>query len=122
MPHFFLKLIAPRPTFAMDMTDGEKLLMQEHFGYWKARQDRGEVLVFGPVMDPKGPFGMGVVEAPDEAGARAFAANDPAMKANVGFACEINPMRAVMRDDSTMRALTRENSTERAATRENATT
>ena len=49
---------------------------------------------------------------PDEAGARAFAANDPAMKANVGFACEIYPMRAV----------TRENSTERAVTRENATT
>jgi uncharacterized protein len=99
MPHFFLKLIAPRPTFAMDMTDEEKGLMQEHFLYWKSRQDRGEVIVFGPVLDPKGPYGMGVVSAPDEAGARAFADADPALKSNRGFICEIYPMRAVTRDD-----------------------
>lgn len=100
MPHFFLKLIAPRPTFAMDMSDPEKKMMQEHFLYWKGRQDHGEVLVFGPVMDPKGPFGMGVVTAPDDAGARAFADADPAIKSNIGFTCEIHPMRAVTRDDA----------------------
>jgi uncharacterized protein len=98
MPHFFLKLIAPRPTFAMDMSDEERGLMHEHFLYWKARQDRGEIVVFGPVLDPKGPYGMGVVEAADEAGARAFADADPAMKSNRGFSCEIHPMRAVTRD------------------------
>ncbi|HEY4143031.1 MAG TPA: YciI family protein [Pseudolabrys sp.] len=97
MPHFFLKLIAPRPTFAMDLNDQEKAMMQEHFQYWKGRQDKGEVLVFGPVMDPKGPYGMGVIEAVDEAGARAFADGDPAMKSNAGFACDIFPMRAVTR-------------------------
>jgi len=98
MPHFFLKLIAPRPTFAMDMTEEERALMNEHFLYWKSRQDRGEVVVFGPVLDPKGPYGMGVVEATDEAGARAFADADPVMTSNRGFTCEIHPMRAVMRD------------------------
>jgi hypothetical protein len=30
-------------------------------------------------------YGMGVISASDEAGARAFAAGDPAMKASVGF-------------------------------------
>jgi uncharacterized protein len=99
MPHFFLKLIAPRPTFATDMTGEEKALMQEHFLYWKSRQEQGEVIVFGPVLDPKGPYGMGVVSAPDEAGARAFADADPALKSNRGFTCEIHPMRAVTRDD-----------------------
>jgi hypothetical protein len=49
-------------------------------------------------MDPTGTYGMGVVEAADEAGARAFAAGDPAKKANCGFTCEIHPMRAVTRD------------------------
>jgi uncharacterized protein YciI len=98
MPHFFLKLIAPRPTFALDMTEQEKAMMQEHFHYWKGRQDAGEVLVFGPVLDPKAPYGMGIVSAPDEAGARAFAAGDPAMKANCGFTFEIHPMRAVVRE------------------------
>jgi uncharacterized protein YciI len=98
MPHFFLKLIGPRPTFAMDMNDAEKKLMQEHSQYWRARQADGEVVVFGPVMDPEGPFGMGVIVAADEAGAQKFAANDPAMKADVGFACKIYPMIAVTRD------------------------
>lgn len=98
MPYFFLKLIAPRPTFAMDMNDAEKKMMQEHFLYWKDRQAKGDVLVFGPVMDPAGPFGMGIVTVENEAAARAFAAGDPAIKANCGFTCEIYPMRAVTRE------------------------
>ena len=77
MPHFFLKLVAPRPTFAMDMNDAEKAMMRQHFLYWKGRQDKGEVVVFGPVMDPAGSYGMGVVEAADDTAARAFAAGDP---------------------------------------------
>jgi uncharacterized protein len=99
MPHFFFKLIAPRPSFAMDMTDDEKAIMAEHLGYWKAKLEAGEVVVFGPVMDPKGPFGAGVVAAADEAAARAFADGDPAIKSKRGFACEIYPMRAVTRDN-----------------------
>ena len=98
MPHFFFKLIAPRPTFAMDMTDGEKAIMAEHLTYWKAKLDAGDVVVFGPVMDPKGPFGAGVVAAADEVAARTFADGDPAIKSNRGFTCEIYPMRAVTRD------------------------
>ena len=98
MPHFFIKLIAPRPSFATNMNDAEKKIMQEHLQYWKGRQDKGEVLVFGPVLDPAGSYGMGVISAADEAGARAFAAGDPAMQANCGFTCEIHPMRAVTRE------------------------
>ena len=98
MPHFFLKLIAPRPSFTMDMSDDEKKMMQAHFLYWKGRQDAGEVIVFGPVLHPKGPYGMGVIEAADETAARAFADGDPAMMAGAGFACEICPMRAVTRE------------------------
>ena len=99
MPHFFLKLVAPRPTFAADMTDDEKARMHDHFRYWKSRQDAGEVVVFGPVLDPKGAYGMGVVAAPDEAAARAFADADPAVRSIRGFYCEIHPMRAVIRNN-----------------------
>jgi uncharacterized protein len=99
MPHFFLKLIAPRPTFAMDMNAEEKAMMAEHAAYWQQHLERGEVVVFGPVLDPKGPYGMGVVAAPDESAARAFAAADPAIKSNRGFACEVHPMRAITRDN-----------------------
>jgi uncharacterized protein YciI len=101
MPHFFFKLIAPRPTFPMDMNDDEKAMMAEHLAYWKGKLDNGEVIVFGPVLDPKGPFGAGVVDAADETAARAFADNDPAIKSNRGFTCEIYPMRAVTRDTAT---------------------
>jgi uncharacterized protein YciI len=98
MPDFFLKLVPPRPSFAMDMNDDEKQVMQQHLGYWKAKLERGEVVVFGPVLDPAGPYGMGVISAPDEAGARAFADDDPAIKSNRGFRCEIYPMHAVTRE------------------------
>jgi len=99
MASFFLKLIAPRPSFAMDMNDGEKRMMHEHFLYWKSRQDAGEVIVFGPVLDPKGSYGVGIISANDEASARDFAGNDPAIKSSLGFTCEIHPMRAVTRDN-----------------------
>ncbi|HEY5279309.1 MAG TPA: YciI family protein [Pseudolabrys sp.] len=97
MPHFFVKLIAPRPTFALDMNEAERALMNEHLQYWKGRLDRGEVVVFGPVMDPAGPYGMGVIEAEDERGARVFADGDPVARAGLGFRIEIHSMRAVTR-------------------------
>jgi uncharacterized protein YciI len=101
MPHYFLKLIAPRSTFAMDMDAQKKALMVEHFGYWKDKLDSGEVLIFGPVLDPKGPYGVGVIEAVDEAAARAFADADPVIKSRRGFVCDVYPMRAVRRETTT---------------------
>jgi uncharacterized protein YciI len=74
--------------------------MQAHSQYWRSRQAQGEVLVFGPVLDPKGAYGMGIIVAPDDAGAQVFPDGDPAIKANIGFTCEINPMRAVTRDNA----------------------
>ena len=37
------------------------------------------MVVFGPVLDGTGSWGLGVVEADDEAELRAFAAGDPAV-------------------------------------------
>jgi uncharacterized protein YciI len=37
------------------------------------------MVVFGPVLDDTGSWGLGVVEAEDEAELRAFAARDPAV-------------------------------------------
>jgi uncharacterized protein YciI len=91
--YFFLKLIPCRPTFAMDMTDEERAVMMEHIAYWKKWMDEGRVVVFGPVMDPAGPYGMGVVQAGNEAEVQEFVANDPASKIN---RYEFYPMRAVL--------------------------
>jgi uncharacterized protein YciI len=98
MSHFFLKLIPPRPSFALDMNAEEKAMMEEHLGYWKAKLDSGVVLVFGPVLDPSGPYGAGIISVADQAAARGFADADPAIESGRGFVCDINPMHAVTRE------------------------
>ena len=98
MPHFFCKLIAPRPTFPFDMNDAEKALMQQHAAYWKEMCQEGAVLVYGPVMDPKGPYGMGIFEGADEADVKRRTDADPVMQAGIGFKIEITPMRAITRE------------------------
>ena len=54
MPHFFFKIIPPRPTFAQDMTADERGLMMQHAAYAKDLFDRGQLLAYGPVLDPGG--------------------------------------------------------------------
>jgi uncharacterized protein YndB with AHSA1/START domain len=89
---FFCRLIAPRPTFAADMTPEEAALMREHGAYWRGHLERGAAIVFGPVADPKGPWGLGVVRVADEAELRAFEAGDPVIRAERGFRYEALPM------------------------------
>jgi uncharacterized protein YciI len=87
---FFLKLVPPRATFASDMTPDEAKLMQQHADYWKAEFAKGTVLIIGPVLDPKGAWGMAVLETEDEA--RALAMNDPSVEAGLNKV-ELSPMR-----------------------------
>lgn len=51
--------------------------MQEHADYWKAQFAKGGVLIIGPVLDPKGAFGMAVLETATEEEARTLAMNVP---------------------------------------------
>jgi len=91
VPAWFVKLKAPRPTFAFDMTPDEAAVMQAHSLYWREKLATGEVIVFGPVADPAGPFGLGIVRA-SEAALKAFQDNDPAILSERGFAYESFPM------------------------------
>lgn len=77
MSTFVFRLKAPRPTFALDMTGDERELMGRHAAYWQPLIDSGRMVVFGPVLDSSGSWGLGVVEAEDEEELRAFAAGDP---------------------------------------------
>jgi uncharacterized protein YciI len=79
MSTFVFRLQAPRPTFAADMTDEEREVMGRHAAYWKPYLDSGQMVVFGPVLESTGSWGLGVVEADDEDELRAFAAGDPAV-------------------------------------------
>jgi len=79
MSTFVFRLIAPRPTFALDMTDEERTVMERHAVYWQSFVESGQMVIFGPVVDAAGSWGLGVVEADDEDELRAFAASDPAV-------------------------------------------
>jgi hypothetical protein len=92
MAHFLYKLIPPRPTFPGDMTEDEGAIMQEHFGYWGSLIKAQQAVAYGPVMDPKGSYGIAVIEVEDEAAATGIAENDPAIVSNAGFAFELHPM------------------------------
>lgn len=91
--HFFIKLLAPRPTFTQDMTDAERAVMNEHIVYWKDLTDKRIAIIFGPVFDPQGGFGMGVVEVNNEEEAKAIMAKDPTITSGLNFGFEIYPMR-----------------------------
>jgi uncharacterized protein len=77
MTTFVFRLHAPRPIFALDMTEEEREIMGRHAAYWRPLVDSGHMVVFGPVLDGTGSWGLGVVEAEDEEKLRAFAAGDP---------------------------------------------
>ncbi|MGC1416650.1 MAG: YciI family protein [Candidatus Acidiferrum sp.] len=88
-----MKLIPPRPTFPMDITPEEKLLMQEHSRYTHEGFAAGKILIYGPVMARGGAFGMAVFAAKDEAEVRQFVENDPTVCAGLNT-FEVSPMRA----------------------------
>jgi uncharacterized protein YciI len=79
MSTFVFRLIAPRPNFALDMSDEEREIMGRHAAHWRPLVDSGAMVVFGPVLDDTGSWGLGVVEAEDEDELRSFAARDPAV-------------------------------------------
>jgi uncharacterized protein YciI len=80
---FLVKANFSRPTLATDMTEAERKVMSEHIGYWTGQVKRGTTVVMGPVLDPKGVYGVGIVEVKDEAELRALLASDPAVKAGL---------------------------------------
>lgn len=93
---YFLKLNPPRPTFMMDMTAEEKIIMQAHVGYWDSLLNDGIAIVFGPVGNPKGAYGVGVVSVEDEEHLKKIIAGDPANGLNQ---YEYYPMRAVFKQN-----------------------
>jgi uncharacterized protein YciI len=84
MSIFVFRLKAPRPNFALDMSDEEREIMGRHAAYWQPLIDSGQMVVFGPVLDDTGSWGLGVVEAEDEKELRAFAAGDPVVTTGTG--------------------------------------
>jgi uncharacterized protein YciI len=80
---WLIRLIPPRPTFANDATPAEQAVMQQHYAYWKDLNDKGVCIFGGPVLDPKGAYGILVVNAATENEARALGEGDPSVKSGL---------------------------------------
>jgi uncharacterized protein len=85
------RLVAPRPTFAQDMTADEGAVMAEHAAYWHGLVDAGSAVLFGPVADPAGFWGLAVVETGSAADAERIRDEDPAVARGVCHG-EMHPM------------------------------
>jgi uncharacterized protein len=92
--YFALKLIPPRPTFHQDMNHEERTIMMKHIAYWDILMEKGFVVALGPVIDPSGTYGLGIVEVENEDQVKEFIKNDPATE--IGH-YEIYPMHAKVR-------------------------
>jgi uncharacterized protein YndB with AHSA1/START domain len=94
--HYLCRLIPPRSSFPVDMSEAEARMMREHVAYWTALAERGVALAFGPVADPKGAWGVGILAVADEAELERLRAGDPAIRAGIGFRYEASPMPAII--------------------------
>ncbi len=94
--YFFLKLVPPRLSFTLDMTTEERQIMQQHVVYWKPYVNDGTVIVLGPVLDPKGGYGIAVIGVNENSVLERLVANDPA---NGLCSYEIHPMLAVTKQN-----------------------
>jgi hypothetical protein len=94
--HFFLKLLPPRSTFVTDMTPEEKVIMQNHVGYWTALLNSGVAILFGVVLDPSSGYGVGVVSVDSDDHLKQIISNDPANGLNK---YEYYPMRAMFKQN-----------------------
>jgi uncharacterized protein len=99
MKGFVLRLLPPRPDFAFTMTEDERAAMAEHARYWSGLAAQGQVLAFGPVADPDGPYGIAIVLAGDPGTAEAMRDGDPILSFAEGFRSELAPMLALVTPD-----------------------
>lgn len=88
-----MRLKGPRPNFALDMSDEEREIMGRHAAHWQPFIESGQMVVFGPVLDDSGSWGLGVIEIEHEQELRSHAAADPVVTTGTGH-LEIGKMLA----------------------------
>jgi uncharacterized protein YciI len=81
--HFFMRLNPPRPDFATTMTPEERAMMGQHSAYLRDLLAQGKLILAGPVLDPAGVFGLGIIEVESHQEALQIAANDPSVRSGM---------------------------------------
>ncbi len=95
--YFVYKVVPPRPTFFSDQSDQEAAIMAEHVRYWTGNLQDGTTVAFGPVLDPDGVWGLGIIEVGSRSDAERIRDADPVITSGLATV-ELHPMpRAVVR-------------------------
>jgi uncharacterized protein YciI len=82
--YLVFRLIPARPTFVEDMTPDEAAIVAEHAEHWRPQLEAGKLVVFGPVLDASGAWGLGVLEADSEEDALALSGTHLAVTSGIG--------------------------------------
>jgi uncharacterized protein len=96
MRGFVFRLFPPRSDFPFTMTDDERATMLRHGAYWSELARTGSAVAFGPVDDPAGPYGIGILLVEDMRAAELVRDGDPAQASPHGFRIEISPMLSLV--------------------------
>ncbi|MGH2893853.1 MAG: YciI family protein [Solirubrobacteraceae bacterium] len=89
--HYVVRLMPPRSTFPGDITDAERELMGAHAVYYETLMDTGKIVVYGPVRDSSGAWGLVVIEASNPEEVRELTGADPAVAGGL-MAVELGSM------------------------------
>ena len=93
---FLLRIEPTRAGFTLqNMTADEGRLATQHLQYLMSLLDSGKLSLAAQVFDPKGLWGIIIVNAPDRETARALLDGDPMLKANM-FRGDVLPVRVVL--------------------------
>jgi uncharacterized protein YciI len=97
---FLLRIEPTRTGFTLqNMTADESRLATQHIQYLSSLLDSGKLTLAAQVFDPKGLWGITIVNAPDRETARALLDGDPMVKANM-FRGDVIPIRVVLEKPS----------------------
>jgi uncharacterized protein len=92
---FLVRLDPVRADFTVqNMTESERAVGLEHAAYLKSLLDQGKLVLAGQAFDPKGLWGIVIVNAADIESATAIGNSDPAVKAKM-FRATVVPFRIV---------------------------
>ena len=95
MKHYLCRLLPPRADFVATMTAVEGAAMKQHQAYLHGLMEKGQVIAFGPVGDPKGIWGLALLALDDSADPAAITAADSVIHAGIGMRYEVLPMLAL---------------------------
>lgn len=91
MKIYLCQYFPPRDDFLSTLTPTEAALMKEHGAWQSALLEQGVIVAHGPVIDPKGSYGVAIWRVADDQDIATMTAADPIVEAGVGR-YECHPM------------------------------